>query len=457
MIKRIKLRFLILATVSLLVLLGIIVAGMNLMNYRSVVCESDAVLSVLAGNGGSFPELSDTDNTPDGELSAHGSPGVDADGERPEPSGSDEENAPPDGIKPPQASTDTGKSHGVHLPPGMSPEIPFESRYFSVTLDSSGSIISTDVSRIASVSEEDAAGYVQQVRADRERGFVASFRYARSADADGERIVFLDCGRRLDSFRSFMYASIIMSAAGLAVVFVIMFILSGRIIRPIAESYAKQRQFITDAGHEIKTPLTVIAANVDLLASEIGENECLDDISEQTRRLRSLTDELVTLSRMEESERVGTRVEFPISELVTEAASPFRSVAARQGKELRLDIQPMLTLCGDGEEVRRLVGILLENALKYSPEGSTVSLGLARQGRQAVLTVENRSVLPIDRSQLDRVFDRFYRTDASRNSETGGHGIGLSIAKAIAVLHGGRIRASSEDGSSFRITASLPM
>ena len=236
-----------------------------------------------------------------------------------------------------------------------------------------------------------------------------------------------------------------------------MFILSGRIIRPIAESYAKQRQFITDAGHEIKTPLTVIAANVDLLASEIGENECLDDISEQTRRLRSLTDELVTLSRMEESERVGTRVEFPISELVTEAASPFRSVAAGQGKELRLDIQPMLTLCGDGEEVRRLVGILLENALKYSPEGSTVSLGLARQGRQAVLTVENRSVLPIDRSQLDRVFDRFYRTDASRNSETGGHGIGLSIAKAIAVLHGGRIRASSEDGSSFRVTVSLPM
>ena len=109
MIKRIKLRFLILATVSLLVLLGIIVAGMNLMNYRSVVRESDAVLSVLAGNGGSFPELSDTDNTPDGELSAHGSPGVDADGERPEPSGSDEENAPPDGIKPPQASTDPGK------------------------------------------------------------------------------------------------------------------------------------------------------------------------------------------------------------------------------------------------------------------------------------------------------------------------------------------------------------
>lgn len=315
MIKRIKLRFLILATVSLLVLLGIIVAGMNLMNYRSVVRESDAVLSVLAGNGGSFPELSDTDSTPDGELSAHGS---------------DEKNAPPDGIKPPQASTDPGKSHGVHLPPGMSPEIPFESRYFSVTLDSSGSIISTDVSRIASVSEEDAAGYVQQVRADRERGFVGSFRYARSADANGERIVFLDCGRRLDSFRSFMYASIIMSAAGLAVVFVIMFILSGRIIRPIAESYAKQRQFITDAGHEIKTPLTVIAANVDLLASEIGENECLDDISEQTRRLRSLTDELVTLSRMEESERVGTRVEFPISELVTEAASPFRSVASGQ-------------------------------------------------------------------------------------------------------------------------------
>lgn len=117
----------------------------------------------------------------------------------------------------------------------------------------------------------------------------------------------------------------------------------------------------------------------------------------------------------------------------------------------------MLTLCGDGEACAALSEFCLKMRSSNSPEGSTVSLGLARQGRQAVLTVENRSVLPIDRSRLDRVFDRFYRTDASRNSETGGHGIGLSIAKAIAILHGGRIRASSEDGSSFRITVSLPM
>lgn len=465
MIRKLKLRFIVLATSSLLVLLAVTVIGMNLMSYRSVIKEADAVLSVLSKNNGRFPEYfgergdfyadkqrgtaddsraqeelpEDINGSPDGETENGAAPGLDL---------------PSDGG----LSEDPRAKAGERLPPGMSPETPFESRYFSVTLDGSGNPVSTDISRIASVQEESAADYARQALEDGgETGFIGRYRFSSTDTSDGVRIVFLDCGRRLDSFHSFMYASIIMSAAGLAVVFTVIFILSGRIIRPIAESYAKQRQFITDAGHEIKTPLTVIGANVDILESEFGANESLTDIADQTRRLCTLTNELVELSRMEEPERAGAKVEFPISDVVSEAAAPFRAVATAQGKELVCCIQPMLTFCGDAEAIHRLIGVLLDNAVKYSPRGGRIKLELTRQARSVRISTVNTSTFPIDREQLSRVFDRFYRADTSRNSETGGHGIGLSIAKAVTETHGGRIRASSDSNGDFRITVTLPV
>ena len=247
--------------------------------------------------------------------------------------------------------------------------------------------------------------------------------------------------------------SLIMALAGYVIVFVIVFILSGKIIQPIAESYEKQKRFITDAGHEIKTPLTIIHANVDILEMELGKNESLSDISQQTKRLRSLTDDLVMLARMEESEETMQKIDFPVSEVVTEAARPFRTLAIQQGKEFTCTIQPLLTLKGNDKAIEQLVGILLENALKYSPTGGTVAFDLTKQNRSVCLSVFNTANTEIKGEQLNHVFDRFYRTDFSRNSETGGHGIGLSIAQAIVTAHGGKIQAMTQDGHSFRITA----
>lgn len=405
MIRKLKRKFVLLSMTSLLVLLAVIVAGMNLLNYRSVVEEADAILSVLSQNKGMFP---DADDRPDRKF-----------------------------------------------PPRFSPETPYESRFFSVFYDGAGRAVNADVRKIASVSQEDAVSLADGVlEKDRSTGFAGSYRYMVDSAPGGTRVTFLDCGRRLDAFRQFLISSAFMSALGFGAVFTVILILSGRIIRPIAEAYEKQKRFITDAGHEIKTPLTIINANVDILELELGgENESLVDIKGQTQRLKSLTEDLVMLSRMEEAEDKLLKIEFPVSDAVLEAAGEFRALAESENKEFICEIEPMLTLNGNDKSIRQLVSIFLDNALKYSPEGSKIKLTLARQGRTIRLSVSNAANFDLDPAQLERVFDRFYRTDSSRNSETGGHGIGLSVAKAIVTAHGGKITAAVEDEKTFVVSA----
>ena len=200
MIRKLKIKFVALAMASLFVLLTVIVGGMNLINYFSVTREADAILSILSQNNGSFPDFPEN----------------------------------PNGF----------------LPPDMSPEIPFESRYFSVFLNESYEFISANTNRIASVDKTQAKEYAQEIMdKGKSQGFVDEYRFVWKQESNGYRITFLDCGRKLDSFRSFLLASSGMALAGYVIVFVIVFILSGKIIQPIAESYEKQKRFITDAGH----------------------------------------------------------------------------------------------------------------------------------------------------------------------------------------------------------------
>ncbi len=409
MIKKLKIKFILLAMTTLLLLLAAILTGMNMINYNSVVSEADEILSVLSQNRGTFPEL----------------------GGRP-----------------------SGK-----LPPHMSPETPYESRFFSVLTDRDGNIISTDTGRISAVDVSLAADYATAVlEGGRDRGFTDRYRYAVRPEGEGSRITFLDWGRSLDAFRGFLYTSIAMAAAGFLIAFIIIFVLSGKIIKPIAEANQKQRRFITDAGHEIKTPLTIISANADILEMELSEpNESLSDIKGQVARLKTLTDDLVLLSRMEESQDSLAKIDFPLSEVAEAAAHPFAALAERQGKRLSVSVTPLITLSGNDKAAVKLVNILLDNALKYSPSDSEITFSLAKSGRSALLSVSNKMLSPIADEQLDRIFDRFYRTDASRNSEMGGHGIGLSVAYAIVAAHGGKIYADMPEEDTFRITVSLPL
>lgn len=407
MMKGLRRRFIALSMSAMLVLLAAIVAGMNLINYKTIAAEADGTLLFLAKNGGVFPEQ------------------------------------------------DGKEKRG--LPPQISPEAPYENRYFSVLLDADGRPLQIDVKRIRAVSEQQAAEYaVRLADSGRQKGFVGTYRFLCHEDGNEVRYIFLDCGRNLYSFRAFRLTSIGMALIGYLAFSLVIFFFSGRIVRPVEESYEKQKRFITDAGHEIKTPLAIIRADADVLEMELGESEWLADIRKQTKRLTDLTNDLVQLSRMEEDASMPM-LEFPVSDVISETASSFASLACTQGKDLRCRIEPRLSMTGNEKAIRQLAGILLDNALKYSPENSSVVLVLEKQSKSLVLSVQNVSAAPILREQLPLLFERFYRTDPSRNSQTGGYGIGLSLASAIVTAHGGRIKAESDDGESLQVTASFPV
>ena len=242
---------------------------------------------------------------------------------------------------------------------------------------------------------------------------------------------------------------------GLAAVLFLLLILSRRIVRPMAESYEKQRQFITDAGHELKTPMTIISADADLAEMECGENQWLTDIRRQAQRLTALTNDLIYLSRMEEEQPKLQYIDFPISDVVEEMAQSFAALARSQDKDFQVQVQPMLSFQGDEKGIRQLVSILLDNALKYSPTGGQLALRLEKQGRNLLLTVSNTGAQPMEQDKLPHLFDRFYRTDQSRNSQSGGYGLGLSIAKSIVSAHKGKIRAESHDGTQLSMQVTL--
>lgn len=412
MINKLKRKFLLISTLSTFALMTVLVLIMNIVNYRGITSDVDSILDTLSNPR--LPHLSESD------------------------------------------LQDRAKDFSGFVPPGMSPEVLFESRFFAVLISPDGELLQSDLSRIVSVDSDSAKAYIEAAqKSGSGRGFIGSFRYAKATDEKGTRILFLDCGRKLDSFKSFLWISIVVGLLGCLAVFLALFFAAGRIVAPIAESYEKQKRFISDAGHEIKTPLTIINANVDLLELE-GENEELADIRMQTKRLTDLTNHLVMLSKMEEAEHTLPKIAFPLSELANETVGSFRAPAAARSLAFEVRIDPGITMTGSPDTIRQLISILLDNAIKYTPDNGRIRVCLSEHKKSALLTVENTVAEKISEEDLPRVFDRFYRTDRSRNSATGGHGIGLSIAKAITEAHGGTIAASTDTGYDFRVTASLP-
>ena len=215
-------------------------------------------------------------------------------------------------------------------------------------------------------------------------------------------------------------------------------LLSKRVVRPVAESYEKQKQFITDANHELKTPLTLILSNLDIVEAELGQNEWLDDIRSEGERMGLMINQLVALSRMDESQAHMVRSAFDLSAAVEDTVSEFQPLAAERGKKLQTSIEPGIRYEGDEGLIRRLASILMDNAVKYCDEGGEIRVE-ACQHRHPVLIVEN-TYAQVDQLELDRLFDRFYRADKARTF-SGSFGVGLSIAQSIVRSHRGSIHA----------------
>lgn len=406
MIKRLRKKFIIVATCSVLAVLVLIVGIINIVNYSNVVKNADRIVSALKDGGGSFGG-DKNDKFQDGEF--NGRP------QRP-----------------------------------MSPETPFETRFFTVVLDSVGEVGSVNTDKIASVDQTQAADYaVKLFKENKTTGFYGNYRYGASAEGNDTMYIFVDCTKELSGFENFLLVSIAVGVSAFVAVFLLVFFLSGRVMKPIAESYEKQKRFITDASHEIRTPLTVIGANTEVLEMQGTVNEWTESIKEQVKRLSSLTEKLVFLARMDEENQTLKTTDFSLSDAVEETVKPFSAVAVSKGITLDTDIQKNISYCGDEYLLRQLVSLLADNALKYS-EGN-ISVRLKAAGGKIQLTVANPAKeLSGD---LNVLFERFYRNDKSRNSETGGHGIGLSVAKAIVTAHKGKITARGENGTvTFTVT-----
>ena len=540
MLKKLRRKFIAIAMLSVSIVLIAIVGTINIANYISTNEALDARLKLIAGNGGTFPDLleqknmgvesnkkNDENTNTDTENTNTGTESTNTDTENANTFGNTADERtnkrtptlkePPSGrtdVQPPEDMNQADlnendinendinendlKRHGI------SPESQFDTRYFTVTINSKGDVENIDTSKIASVSSENAAQYAKKLwksgkKGDGKNGFSESFKYMTVGEGGSTMYIFLSCQRELSTIRTYVLASVGISVFGLAVVFVMIYFFSGKILKPVSESYEKQKRFITDASHEIKTPLTIIDANTEVIEMMEGENEWTSSTRKQVARLTSLTEKLVFLSRMDEEATKLEMLEFSLSDAILDTAEPFKVIARTKGKKLTIDVIDGILYTGDEKTIRQLVSILLDNAMKYSgcssasrekgninkknlnktnfnktylnkttqtqndcvtTTGDTapeIELTMRPSGKTRIITVRNTvdETANIKKGRQDMLFERFYRTDTSHNSKTGGFGIGLSAAYAIVKAHKGKITAESKDGRSIKFTIVL--
>ncbi len=390
---------------SLFIILFLLFAGINIANYHVVTSMQDRTLHDLASPTDALPP-----NQPGEDLPFEGKP---------------------------------------------SPEAPYMTRFFTVRCDEDGTVLDISMDFIASVTREEAAAYSEAVFSrGKTCGYYGEYRYYVYSDDSGTVQIFLNCARDLQSMRTLFLLSLAIAVCCFFVLFLLVFFLSRQAIAPFVKNMEIQKRFITDAGHELKTPITSISTSADVLALDDGENEWVQNIQKQSARLAKLVNHLVTLSRLDEETPIPKKSVFSLSDVLWESIAPFSSLAKATGKTFAQQIENDLTFCGDMLLIQQMISVLLDNALRYSNDGGFIRLDAYRRRKRIVLEVFNTCNL-IETKNLNRLFERFYRMDPSRSPKTGGSGIGLSIAKAIATAHNGTISVKSQSGHSICFTVVL--
>ncbi len=334
-----------------------------------------------------------------------------------------------------------------------------ESRYFIAIQNSEGEIVLGAGSKETEYSKNDLLTIAAEVfTSGNDSGHTKNYLYQVTDKDDGSRVaVFLNYESKTEEVISLALISLGACVAGIILSLLLVSLLSKKAIQPMMDNIERQKQFITDAGHELKTPLTVISANMDVLSMDIGSNEWVQSTQKQVSNMRKLVNELVYLSRMDEADSALEMHEFNLSNAVQDVADPFIGMAEFNGKNITVNADDGMMFCGDEAAIRRLIGILCENAVKYAPEDTDIRVTLHRSGRNIVIETENAMKEPLSEDALTHLFDRFYRADESRSKEeTSGFGIGLSVARAITEKHNGVIKAKITDDERLQITCTLP-
>lgn len=389
-------------SVVFVVLTGI-AAVINIMNYLQIEKDTDAIISYIIDNDGQFPR----------DFS--------------------------------------GAS--ANLPNRFTQETSFTTRYFTVMLDEEGEILSVDTNNVIAVSIDDAYSYGTEImELGKTSGTIDAYQYQKVESEEGYLIVFVDYSEELYIFQSFLVTSVFICAIALVGVFILVLLLSKRAVAPIVKSYEKQKQFITDMSHEIKTPLAIIKANTEVLELVSGESEWSQSIHTQVTKLADLVTALLSLAKLNENNEDVLVCEFSISDAIQETVDLFEILA--EDKTISANLEKNISYEGDEQGIRRLISILVENAIKYGAFDSDIKISMIRKKDKICIECTN-AVERIDIGNYDKWFERFYREENSRNSDTGGFGIGLAMAKSIVKKHGGKISAESIDGKNIRFRVEL--
>ncbi|MCR5100955.1 MAG: HAMP domain-containing histidine kinase [Butyrivibrio sp.] len=448
MVKKLRKKFVITAMGSLLCVLLAIISIINIVNLVQIQNDADSLLTILAENDGQFPEFNrDRDkigkqhDSSDSEGEQPADANMASSGELPEP--------PQDMLE-----DDSGNA-GIDYHRNI--EMPYQSRYFWVRLSEEGKASEINTGHIAAISSDQAQEYAEEVFATgNEHGYKNNYRYNVTTKDDGTiLVIFKDCNSEFYSARQLLFTTLIIGVLASIAMFILVYVFSGNAVAPVVESLEKQKRFITDAGHELKTPIAVISANIDVLELESGKSEWTASIRNQVNRMTSLVKNLLTLSRMDEENIHPVFSDMDMSNVISECAKSFQAVADSKNKKYNMEIQDNIHINGDKNNINQLASLLIDNAMKYSSEEGTINVRLSKD-KNVVFEVSNTSDC-IPEGNLDRLFDRFYRADSSRSRETGGYGIGLSVARAIATSHGGRIEAKKDGDRLIRFIVTIPV
>ena len=405
MIRRLKRSFVRVTMLSAAAVLITLMSLVNVLNYIQQDRADHAILAVLAENNGHLP----------------------VDGKGPK----------------------TGRF------PNLSLQEMYGASYYTVSLDANGSLLFFDNALTPWVTQDAALSQARSLQSDgKTDGAYGDMKYTSVVRGTDVMYIFLAWSQNMAAVRSFILNSILVTLLGLIVLFALAWLLSDRAVRPIAESYEKQKSFITNAGHELKTPLAVIESSADVIEIESGESKWTDSIHSQVRRLSALTQELVALARMDEDGHTLELEELDVSEITADALEPYATLAEQRGLCFTAQIAPGLRARAHRDSLVKLCGILADNAVKYASSGGEIRFTLSREGGHILLREENPAE-GLTTGRQEKLFDRFYRGDESRSSAQPGYGLGLSLARSLAEAMGGSISAHSPDGERIVFTLRL--
>ena len=403
MTKTLKRRFILFTMAAVTCLLLFIVLAINALNWMMLERQSDMVLQTLVDADGAFQKM---------------------DFDRPPP-----------------------------FSPPLNMDRMRASRFFIVRSDLNGSIVDVNIDQISAIDHETAQSYALEVlKTDDTSGRVHGYKFTVKQLGSNKLIFFMDTSEQRENFRMVLFASAVIAVLCWVILLLIVILLSGKVIRPVLMGMEKQKQFITNAGHEMKTPLAIIQSNNDTMALIHGENKYNVHIRNQTKRLNVLMSNLLTLAKLDEEIPLPTET-VNISDAANELLPVYTEEAQAQNLRFSVQIEPDIVIQTNKDSFRQIITILLDNALKYTLENGNIRLSLARNGRHVQILAEN-TCDPSLEPDPERLFERFYRGDAARTQQKeSGYGIGLSAARAICENFGGKLTAEYPDSKTIRFTA----